>query len=371
MQILALNSTRAWGGAEVWFSQFCTGMAERGHEVTLVCHPTSELQRRFADHGRVRTANVAIRAEVNPIRVFQLAELFRRLRPDILVAHRPKDVKLCAAAIRLAGPMPLVHVKQSGEMLKDRFDYRWAWKNSVSAMAVVSYENLDRLRDDAPWLGRMPVVVIHNAVNTDRYRPLPEERERVRRELDISSGECVASYHGRLAAPKRVDLVIRALAAVAQEVSVQGLIIGDGPEGPSLRKLAQRLAAPVLFTGRRDDIPELLSAADVEITMSEIEGAPLAVIEAMACGLPVIASGATSHPEVVSDGESGLLVEPGKSEGAARAILELARDPERQAVLGAAARERAVEHFGSNAMLDRYEAFLEEVVLQRPTRARP
>ena len=364
MNIIAINSTRIWGGAEVWFSQFCSGMAERGHDVTLVCHPDSELRRRLSEERRVQLAPIAIRAELNYLRAVQLARWFRALQPDVVVAHRPKDVKLSATALWLAAPTPLVHAKLYGEMLKDRLDYRLVWQKSVSAMAVPSYENLDRLKADAPWLDRMPVVVIQNGADTNRYRPLPEERERVRREFDIADDVFVVSCHGRLAAPKRVDLVIQAVAAAAREDPVYGLIIGDGPESPGLQELARELDAPVSFTGHRDDIPELLAAADAEITMSEIEGAPLAVIEAMACGLPVIASNATSHPEVVEDGQSGILVEPGQAEGAAKAIVDLAQDPARRAELGNAARARAIEHFSSDAMLDRYESFLEEIVLR-------
>ena len=364
MNIIAINSTRIWGGAEVWFSEFCPGMAARGHDVTLVCHPDSELRRRLSDERGIQLAPIAIRAELNYLRAVQLARWFRALQPDVVLAHRPKDVKLSAAALWLAAPTPLVHAKLYGEILKDRLDYRLVWQKSVSAIAVPSYENLDQLKAGAPWLGRMPVAVIHNGADTDRYRPSPEERERVRREFDIGANVFVACYHGRLAAPKRVDLVIRAVATAARTVPVHGLVIGDGPEGPGLKELAQKLEAPVSFTGHRDDIPELLAAVDAEITMSEIEGAPLAVIEAMACGLPVIASRATSHPEVVEDGESGILVEPGQPESAAKAIADLAQDPARRAELGTAARARAVEHFSSDAMLDRYESFLEEIVLR-------
>ena len=77
-------------------------------------------------------------------------------------------------------------------------------------------------------------------------------------------------------------------------------------------------------------------------------------------------SNATSHPEVVADGESGVLVEPGQPNEAASALVELARSPARRAELGTAARARAVERFSSDAMLDRYESFLEEIVLQTP-----
>jgi glycosyltransferase involved in cell wall biosynthesis len=354
MRIVAINSTRIWGGAEVWFGQFCPGMAQRGHEVTLVCHPDSDLRRRLGDDGRIRIVPVAIRSELNYLRALQL-----------VVAHRPKDIKLSAIARLLAGPIPLVHVKHYGELLKSRFDYRVVWRRGVSAMVVVSHDSLDRLKRGTPWLGQMPMRVIHNGADTDRYRPLPEVRSGVRQALGIPGDAFVVSYHGRLAPPKRVDLAIEALAAAARQAPVRGLIIGDGPEAHRLRALASELNAPITFTGFRDDIPELLAGADVEITMSEIEGAPLAVAEAMACGLPVIASAATSHPDVVEDGVCGLLVMPGVPEGAREAILSLAQDPARCAQLGAAARARVQERYSSEAMLDRYDTFLEEILLQR------
>ncbi len=369
MNIVAINSTRVWGGAEVWFAEFCLGMAKRGHDVTLVCHPEGELHRRLSGEPAIDRVAIAIRAELNYLRALQLARWLRALQPDVVLAHRPKDVKLSAAALWLAPSAPLVHAKLYGEPLKSRLDYRRVWQKSVTAMAVPSYENLDRLRESAPWLGRKPVAVIHNGVDTDRYRPTLEERDRVRHELDIPAEGFVVSYHGRLAAPKRVDLVIRAVSVAANAAPVHGLIIGDGPESSRLRKLAQELRAPISFTGHRDDIPRLLAAADTEISMSEIEGVPLAIIEAMACALPVIASKATSHPEVVEDGKCGILVEAGRPEGAAKAIADLAQDRVRCAELGTAARARAVEHFSLAVMLDRYESLLEEIVLQKPPRS--
>ena len=364
MHVAAVNSTRAWGGAEVWFQAFCVGMAERGHQVTLVCHPNSELRRRLSDNPNVRIEPVAIRAELNYFRSLQLARVLRHARPDVLVAHRPKDIKLSAVATWFAGDVPIVHVKQYGEPLKSRFDYRFFWKRRVRAMVAVSNETLKRLRHDAPWLGDMPVEVIHNAVDVERYRPAPQLREKARAELGIPNDSLVVSFHGRLAPPKRVDLAVRAIAMAAEDVPVHGLIIGDGPQGQALRELADELDAPISFAGFRDDVPNLLSASDVEITMSEIEGAPLAVLEAMACGLPVIASDTTSHPEVVEGGISGLLVEPGLPDGALKAILALARDKTERATLGEAARTRAVEHFSVQRMIDRYESFLSGLVGQ-------
>jgi glycosyltransferase involved in cell wall biosynthesis len=362
MRLLAVNSTRIWGGAEVFFQILCTAMADRGHEVTLVCHPDSELRRRIIGDDRIRIAPLAIRAELNYFRSLQLATILHDVRPDVLLAHRPKDVKISSVARWLAKGMPIVHLKLYGEPLKSRFDFRFFWKREVDAMVAASHETFHRLREDAPWLGDMPVEVIHNAVDTNRFRPLPELRERARAQLGNSHDVLVVSYHGRLAPPKRVDLAVRAIAAAARQARVRGLIIGDGPEGRALRELAIELEAPVTFVGFRDDVPDLLAGCDVEITMSEIEGStPMSVLEAMACGLPVIASDATSHPEAVEEG-CGALVEPGTPEGAAKAILALADDPAKRRAKGEAARARAVEQFGIDKMIDRYEAFIRQVI---------
>ncbi|NIR42733.1 MAG: glycosyltransferase family 4 protein [Gemmatimonadetes bacterium] len=371
MRLLAVNSTRIWGGAEAWFETFCTRMAERSHEITLVCHPDSELRRRLSGDSRLRIAPIAIRAEINYFRSLQLARVLRDARPDVLIGSRPKDVKLSAVASWFAGPVPILHIKHYGEPLKNRLDFRFFWTREVTAMVVLSAQALNRLRHDAPWLGDTPIEVIHNGVDTEEFSPKPEARERARAELGIPHDVFVVSFHGRLAPPKRVDLVVRAIATAAERTPIYGLIIGDGPEGPSLRKLADVLDAQVIFAGFRDDASMLLPAADVEITMSEIEGAvPLAVLEAMACGLPVIASHTTSHPEVLEGGVNGLLVEPGVPEGAAAAMLQLARDPQARAAMGAAARSHAVQHFEVAMMIDRYESLLERLVQARADRAR-
>jgi glycosyltransferase involved in cell wall biosynthesis len=362
MRILAINSTRIWGGAEVWFQNFCKGMVAHGHEVTLVCHPRSELRRRLSTDTQLKVAPVAIRAELNYFRSLQLAGIFRYAKPEVLIAHRPKDVKLSATAMWFAGEVPIVHVKHYGEPLKSRFDFKFFWRRAVRAMVAVSNETLKRLRHDAPWLAGMSVEVIYNGVDIERFWPAPERRETARGQLGIPGDRLVISYHGRLAPPKRVDLAVRAIAMAAKDAPVHGLIIGAGPEGQSLRRLAEELRAPVTFAGFRDDVPDLLAASDAEITMSEIEGTPLAVLEAMACGLPVIASDTTSHPEVVDDGRTGILVQPQIPDDAARAIVTLARHPGKRETLGAAARARAVEAFSLDQMLDRYEAFLQNIV---------
>ncbi len=151
--------------------------------------------------------------------------------------------------------------------------------------------------------------------------------------------------------------MIRAVAAANARLSVHALIIGDGPKTDELQQLAAALGVPSTFAGFRTDIPDILSASDAAAHLSTAEGLPNSVLEAMACGLPVIASNATSHAEQVTDGEHGYLVPPGDVESVTQAILRLTSAPEERARMGQAALGRAVEHFSREAMIDRYEHF--------------
>ena len=112
---------------------------------------------------------------------------------------------------------------------------------------------------------------------------------------------------------------------------------------------------PITFTGVREDVPELLSAADVAVHLSSAEGFANSVTEAMACGLPVIACDATSHPEQIEHGTRGLLVRLRNSQGVSEAIRFLASDPEKRLAMGWAARARVVTEFGWDRMLQRYD----------------
>jgi len=361
VRLIYVNATREWGGAEAWSADFALGMAERGHETTLVCHPNSELARRVGSHPRLRLAPVALRGEVAPMKVLRLARIFRRARPDVIAVYRTRYVKPSVVANALAGHFPLVHVHHAPNPLRDGIFYRLLWPRGVRAMVVVSEEMRRLLLDRTPWLAPIPIETIHNGVNVDIFRPRAELRLAVRHALGIPEDAFVVSYHGSIEPRKRVEVIVDAIARSAKENRVHGLIIGGGSDEEPIRRRAAELNAPITFTGRRGDIPELLSASDVALHMSIAEGFPLSVIEAMACGLPIIASDATSHSEAVKHGIQGLLVQRDSVGELAAAILRLCRDGDKRGHLARAARQRAVHEFNQSVMLERYETLLERV----------
>ncbi len=306
---------------------------------------------------------IGIRAELNPYRVLQLANLNRRARHDLVPADKRKDLKLSVAARRLAGGFPIVHRHGAPSVLRDGPIYRRVWGRAIQAMIVNSHTMRERLLAELPWLQRLRIEVIHNGKDTRRYRPLPSSRTRMRTELGIPEDAFVVSFHGMIQPRKNVKTLVRAVASLPAGLRVHALITGGGPTLPQVRRLATELRAPVIFAGVRHDIPEVLSAAaDAAAHLSEAEGFSNSVTESMACGLPLILSDATSHREQVDDGIQGLLVPAGEVSAVADAIRWLATDPEGRSRLGAAARQRAVKEFSRELMVERYEKVLGETV---------
>jgi glycosyltransferase involved in cell wall biosynthesis len=375
MRIIFVNSARDPAGGVTSAIELASGLAQLGYELTVVCHPRSAIRRALEHEPRLALAPVAIRAELNPLRALQLARLSRRVRPDVVLADRRKDVKLSVAARYLSGAAyPIVHRHGAPSHLKDSALYRFVWGRQVQALIVNSRTMGERLLERAPWLASVDMRVIQNGKDLALYRPLPERRRAAREALAIPERALVVSYHGVLQPRKNVHLLIEAAAALAPDLPVHALVIGAGPSEAELRALTARLRAQATFTGLRSDIPELLSAADIAAHLSTAEGFSNSVIEAMACGLPVIASDATSHPEQIVHGVHGLLVAPGEGGGpggggggagavrVAEAIRTLATDPAARARMGRAARERAVAEYDREKMLRRYSEVLEEAI---------
>ncbi|MGB8003526.1 MAG: glycosyltransferase family 4 protein, partial [Gaiellaceae bacterium] len=153
--------------------------------------------------------------------------------------------------------------------------------------------------------------VIHNGIDTGKF--------------DVARcpvhGRVVAV--GRLARQKRPDLVVRAASRLLQrQDDFELLLVGDGPERSAVEKLVHELglSAHVKLLGNRDDVPGLLATAEAAVLASDYEGCPLSVLEAMAAGVPVVATRVGGVPEIVADGETGLLVEPGQPNALAAAI---------------------------------------------------
>ncbi|MBI4531886.1 MAG: glycosyltransferase, partial [Candidatus Latescibacteria bacterium] len=216
-----------------------------------------------------------------------------------------------------------------------------------------------------PWLP--PVVVIHNGVDLERYHH-DRDPTSMRRSLGIPEGTILIGTVGRLVDQKGYPDLLEALHLIARGGhKIIVLLVGEGPNRPEIETIIQKtgLSSVCRLLGHRDDIPDILVSLDLFVLPSLDEGLPNAVLEAMACGKPVIATTVGGTPEAVLDRETGLLVPPRCPERLAIAIETLLRDPARSRAMGQKGRKRMTEMFTVEKMLDGVERLFFSTIERR------
>ena len=317
----------------------------------------------FAEELRRAGGNVTSigsdRMAALPLLIAQLARFLRSTRPDIVHTHMLHASIAGQAAALLAG-MPVRIVTrhyfdaQVGRTMA-AFD-RCLTRNATRAIAVSRSIGDEML---AGGVDRSRLAVVHNGVSLDRIdaaatldqdgTPWPRQWEDG---LLIGNVANLFHYKGH-------DTLIRAIAAVArQNPSVRLVIIGEGRERPALEALVRELALDdrVLLAGRRSDVAALLRRCHIYAHPARMEPFGIAVLEAMAARLPVVASTAGGLSEIVVPDETGLLVPPADENALASALLELAADRERAIRMGIRGRERVEARFSIRAATRATEA---------------
>ncbi len=167
---------------------------------------------------------------------------------------------------------------------------------------------------------------------------------------------------------KRVRDVVRIFAGIQRETPSRLVFVGDGPERPDALEEAQSLgvADRVMFLGKQESVAELLACADLLLLPSQSESFGLVALEAMAAGVPVVASATGGLPEVVEDGVTGYLRPVGATEEMAEAAVSLLRDPDRCREFSRAAGVVARERFGAHVIVPMYERYYERVLAGAP-----
>jgi glycosyltransferase involved in cell wall biosynthesis len=232
---------------------------------------------------------------------------------------------------------------------------------AVHAVAAISQGVRDQLVAGGVTAGR--IRVIESGVEAPAELPGASGR-RAARERFGADGEVVIAVVAALVRRKAHDILLRALAELRErDVSVVCLVCGDGEERGALESLVRSLdlGRQVRFLGRRSQVADVLAAADVFVLPSRHEGLGVAILEAMAMALPVVASRVGGIPEAVVHEETGILVPAEDAAALAAAIRELSASAALRARMGARGRERVLARFTMERMAERYEALYRDV----------
>jgi glycosyltransferase involved in cell wall biosynthesis len=370
------------GGSEIEGQRVSDALQRRGHQVKIVCAGGDPMPpgANWVDPYGLRVRLIGGRWPPRSRgRVFALGvawTLFKERRNyDIayFLMHGLHVVTGAPVAHFLGKPIVMKFsgsslVTQMNDSLAGRLQVRFLKKWAARILILNS-----GMLAEAKEAGFDPrrVAWIPNPVDTDTFRPAsPEERTRLRRELNVSEHAQVIVFAGRMEPGKRLALLVASFAQVLRELPGAKLVlIGEGSLRGETAHLARELGVEknVVFTGRLDGAGVLrwLQAGDVFALVSEAEGLPLVVIEAMAAGLPPLLSDIPAHSQLVDHGVHGWLTETGNQEAIAQGLIHLLTDRNLRNRLAAAARLRAVEQYSTTKVAECYESLFESVLAPR------
>lgn len=284
----------------------------------------------------------------------ELRALLGRERYDLIHVHTPVAAWLTRLAAHRSRQGPVLYTAHGFHFFRgappthwllfypaERIAARW-----TDALVVMNGEDLAQARTMGFVEGKNLFLVHGVGVDLAAYAPPHGAREAVRAELGLRPDDvavtCVAEFTPR----KNHDQLIAAWTEVVRKSQASHLIlVGGGRLREHFERRVQRCAIPnVRFLGFRRDVPTILQASDVLVLVSRHEGLPRSVLEAMAAGLPVVATDVRGNRDLVEDGVNGLLVRVGDVQGLAEALLRLARDPELRRRMGAAGRDKVTDY---------------------------
>jgi len=360
LRVCHVASGDLWAGAEVQL----VGLLEQ-----LIAFPDLIVSAVLLNEGRLfdelsaRGVPVALYDEtrLNSAQLLKAFYLhFRREGIDTVHTHRFKENVLAGVAAKLGSVPHLVHTvhglqeKMHGWQRAKLGAYAWAnrWVARWTNQGIIGVS-----KEIAALMARAlpgnPVVCVHNGIDVHKVRPAIDAREK-RRQLSIPENTLVIGAVGRLVPVKGMDYLLRAVCSLCQQLTEKPLrlvVVGDGPSRGPLETLAKELAIDqqTLFLGTRNDVYDLMNLFDIYVLPSLHEGIPMALLEAMALGRPVVASRVGGIPEVVTDMEAKLV--PAQDiDALSNALKELAVSPTLRQQLGQAGRERVARSYGRKMM---------------------
>lgn len=368
MRVLVMVDHLLAGGAErVAVEVACALDRERFEPHVLVTRDTGPLESLLDDAGVPFT--ILRRTRRADLPAWRRAHRLL-LDHDLLHAHKLGS-NAWGALLARTTQRPLVAHEHNfaAEVTASRGLLERAWIGPVASRIIC----VSRSVADAELRMGVPedlIEVIPNGVRTGSVL----ERAQARAELGLEAGATIVGIVGRLRPEKAHDVALTALARlVEQGRDVQLCVVGDGPLRSELEAVGRRLgiAGRVAWVGEQRDAARLASAFDIGLVCSHWEGMPLAALETMAAGVPLVATSVGALPELVAGG-CGIAVDPGSSIDIARAIGELIDDPALAVAIARAGRERVAGEYGFDTMVRRIEQVYELVLTDRaPGRSAP
>lgn len=358
IKVMEIIGSLQTGGAEKQVVSLLNGLDSERFQKHIVCFKNSDTPfgKMLGDDVIRHYVHLARRGQIGCVR--RLAALFRKVRPHVVQSHMFHTNLYAVVAAKLAG-VPVTITTEHGKNL---------WKNSFhhlierhiispfSTLRVAVSQDIRNIRIRARDVEAEKIVVVPPCVE------IPAEAVRCRQKLPLRFGAI-----GRMVDAKDYPTLIRAYAKFMESGTKSELVfLGDGPERLRLERMAAELGVgqSVQFPGFQTDVNGWLKSMDIVVFSSIREGIPVAMLEAMAVGVPVVATRVGGIPEVIRDGVDGMLVESGNSDEIARALTRLAIDIDLRSAIAKQGRARVGALYSCKVISGRYADMFAELVFQ-------
>ena len=346
---LHVDTARTWRGGQnqVLITVMC--LRALGRRALLVAHPTGELRRRAAEG--LELVPLAPRTEMDLRAAWRLSRVLKQLQPDIVHAHDPHGVAMAALALNMGAQRRrprLIAARRVDFHLGRNALSRWKYRQVDCFICASDAIRQMILRDGVP---SARAVTVHEGVDVARVEAAPAAD--IHRDLWLPRHSPLVGNVVALVPHKGQRYLVDAAAEVVRhEPDARFIIAGEGELRAALdqRVKHHHLEKHVMLAGFRADVLSVHKAFDIFVMSSVTEGFGTSLLDAMACGKPVVATSTGGIPEIVADGETGILVPPRDPAALAAAIVRLLRDEELRHRMGAAGRARVKQKFTAELM---------------------
>lgn len=353
MRIVHTEASCGWGGQEIRILEEARGLIARGHQVVVLCPAESKIYAEGPRRG--------VPTEALPIRYKRLGGWWALRRwlagheADVVNTHSSADTWLAALACKtLRRPPPLVRTRHISAPIPQSATSRWLYARAVCQVVTTGEDlRLQVMRET----GVAPERIRSIPTGVDMNRYCPGDAALRRRELGLPADKLLLGIVATLRSWKGHEHLLAALARLARD-DVLLVVVGDGPQRARLEALAAApdLAGRVRFVGQQQDVAPWFQALDLAVLPSYAnEGVPQSLIQAMACGIPVVSTPVGAIGELVQDGDTGRLVPPADPVALAAAIADLLDRPEERARLAGNGLARVRARHGLDRMVERME----------------
>ena len=365
IHIAFLVHTYGFGGLENMVTNLVNHIDPNRFESTIISFaPLHPLNNRV-DLNRIQVISLNKNGGNNPVLIYKIFLILRKIGADIVQTHNWGTALEGILGAKLARVQGIVHAERGTIEDKERNillqRFLWGFADQVLSVSEAHRKKVTNII-------RFPheqIKAIVNGVDTERFFPNPEIKEETRKKLGLTKGAFCIGTVGSLRPVKNQSLLFNACKVILHHFDqVEVLIVGEGPLESKLKQEVQTLglSGKIHFAGVQPNIPEILNALDVFVLPSRSEGMPNAVLEAMACGIPVIATAVGGTPEVVEDGKSGILIASEDEPHLVQVLKELIQNHEKRLAIGIEGRRRILSHFSLKKMVSEYQALYESLL---------